>query len=150
MQSLWKIISVFLLSSFTLVKGGVPLAVSFGFRFFESVVITTFGGIMGAIFYVFIWDKVITTIKKRKSEKQKNNNSVKPKKKFTIQNKILIIVKKRFGLPGIAFITPLFSYPLGCYVAVRYYQREKQKILVYMFSSSLIWSVILFSIKLFF
>jgi Sec-independent protein secretion pathway component TatC len=148
MEVLLKILTVMGLSFVMLAKAGVPSALAFRFDFFKAVTVTTIGGILGSIFFVFLWDRILTAIKKRKQNKQKEH--VAPKKKFTLQNKILIKVKRRLGLGGIAFVTPLFSYPLGCFVAVKYYQRDKQKIIYYTVLSTLIWSVLLCSIKLLF
>jgi hypothetical protein len=132
-----------------LVKGGVASALALGFPFLKAVTITTLGGMVGAAFFIFFWDKVITTLKKRKLNNEHIANKP-PKKIFTFQNKLLIRVKKRFGLFGIAAITPLFSYPFACYFSVRYFQREKQKIFIYTIVSTLVWSCICFSYKLFF
>jgi len=148
MQSFLEIISVFLLSAVFLVKGGVTSALALGFPFFKSLTITTLGGITGSLLFIFISDKVITFLKKRRLSKK---HSAKAKKKnFTFQNKFLVNIKKRFGLLGIAVATPISSYPLGCYIAVRYYPKEKQKIFVYMLISTLTWSFVAFSYKLFF
>ena len=149
MQSFLEIISVFLLSTVFLIKGGVTSALALGFPFLECVTITTLGGITGSLFFIFISDKVIAYLKKRRLEKRHSPNAV-PKKNFTLQNKFLVTIKKRFGLLGIAIATPISSYPLGCYIAVRYYPKDKQKIFVYMLVSTLAWSFVAFSFKLFF
>jgi len=149
MQSFLEIISVFLLSCVMLVKGGVTSALALGFPFLKSITITTVGGLVGSTIFIFVSDKVITTLKKRRLKRKPISNAT-PKKNFTFQNKLLIRIKQRFGLLGIAAATPLFSYPLGCYIAVRYYQRDKQRIFIYMFVSTLVWTFVAFSYKLFF
>jgi hypothetical protein len=144
-----KIVIVFLLSSFMLLKAGIPAAFSFNFTFFESVTITTLGGLCGSVLYIIIWHKVLISIKKMQLKKQISSNST-PPKKFTTTNKVIVRIKKRLGLTGIAFITPLFSYPFGCFIAVKYYHKDKQKIVGYLFVSTLLWSAVLCSYKLFF
>jgi hypothetical protein len=63
---------------------------------------------------------------------------------------MIVKVKHRFGLVGIALLTPfLISIPLGCYLAVRYF-KNKQRIIAYMFASILFWSIAVSSFKLFF
>jgi Sec-independent protein secretion pathway component TatC len=131
-----------------LIKGGIPAALTLGFPFLKALTITIAGGMTGSVFFILFWDKVITLIKNRRLKKQHNSN-VPLKKKFTFKNKLLIRIKKRFGLLGIAAATPLFSYFFGCYIAVRYYQREKQRVVIYMFISTFMWSLVVFSIKLF-
>jgi Sec-independent protein secretion pathway component TatC len=148
MQSFLEIISVFLLSAVFLVKGGVTSALALSFPFFKSLTITTLGGITGSLLFIFISDKVIAFLKKRRLSKKHSGKT--KKKNFTFQNKFLVKIKKRFGLLGIAVATPITSYPLGCYIAVRYYPKEKQRIFIYMLVSTLTWSFVAFSYKLFF
>lgn len=136
------------LSFVMLAKAGVPSALAFGFNFFEAVAITATGGCLGVFFFVYFWGNVLSALKKRKMEKQKSLTHA-TKKNFTLQNKILIKVKRRLGLVGITLVTPFFSYPLGCFVAVKYYHRDLKKVIAYMLLSTCIWSVLLCLVKLF-
>lgn len=151
MDSSWlEIVSVFLMSSVKFVFGGVPLALVYGFSFFKAVTVTSLGGFTGAAFFVFMSDKLIAFFKKRKAQKKETATESNQKKIFTRKNKIIVIVKKRFGLLGIAVLTPLlFSIPIGCFLAVRYF-KDKQRIIIYMFGSILFWAVALSSFKLLF
>ncbi len=150
MGSLLEIISVFLMSTVKFVFGGVPLALGLGFSFFEAVTVTSLGGFVGVTAFVYTSDKLIAYLKKRKILKQLENPNQIRKKSFTRTNKIIIIVKQRFGLLGISLLTPLLlSIPIGCFLAVRYFN-DKQRILIYMFGSILFWSVSISSFKLLF
>lgn len=149
MESWWEIISVFLLSTVKFVLGGVPLALTLGFSFFEAVVVTSLGGFTGVLIFVGVSDFLIRKFKdlkhKQHPEKAKSN-----KKIFTRKNRLIITVKQRFGLLGIAGLTPfLFSIPIGCFIATRYF-KDKQKIIIYMFASVLLWSISISSFKLLF
>ncbi len=146
MKIFWEIASVFLLSSVKFVFGGVPLALGLGFSFFKAVTVTSLGGFVGIIFFVFLSEKLIENVKKLKEKKHIEAS----KKVFTRKNKMIVKVKHRFGLVGIALLTPLLiSIPLGCYLAVRYF-KNKQRIIAYMFASILFWSIAVSSFKLFF
>lgn len=142
---MWAIISVFLLSTVKFVLGGIPLAVVvYQFPFFESVTVTSLGGITGATFFVYASDVLIAYYKKRKEKRLLEKHIERKKKVFTRTNKIIIRVKHRFGLLGIAMLTPLlFSIPIGCFLAVRYF-KEKQRILIYMYGAILFWSVTMY------
>ncbi|MDF2435695.1 MAG: hypothetical protein K0Q95_71 [Bacteroidota bacterium] len=143
----WEIVLIFLLSTVKFVFGAVPMALAAGFSFFEAVTVTSIGGITGVTIFVFMSEKIVERLKKRKLEKQHNKQEA-PKKKFTKKNKIIVWVKMRFGLIGIAFLTPLLlSIPIGCFLAVRYF-KNKHRILVFMFLSILFWSVSVSSFKL--
>jgi uncharacterized membrane protein len=150
MGSLLEILSVFLMSTVKFVFGGVPLALGLGFSFFQAVTVTSLGGFVGVTVFVYTSDKLIAYLKKRKILKQLENPNQIRKKSFTRTNKIIIIVKQRFGLLGISLLTPLLlSIPIGCFLAVRYFN-DKQRILFYMFGSILFWSVSISSFKLLF
>lgn len=148
--SWWQIVSVFLMSSVKFVFGGVPLALLYGFSFFKTVTVTCLGGFTGSSFFVYASDKIIAYYKKRKALKCLENPPAKKKKIFTAKNKIIVIVKKRFGLIGISLLTPSFlSIPIGCFLATRYF-KDKQRVIIYMFGSILFWSVAIASFKLLF
>ena len=141
MDSWWEIVSVFLLSTVKFVFGGVPLALTYNFPFFESVTVTSLGGFAGSIFFVLLSDKIIAYYEMRHQQKLLLNPNHKRKPKFTKTVRFIIKVKKRFGLIGISLLTPLLlSIPLGCFVAIRYY-KNKQQVIIYMMTSVLIWSV---------
>ncbi len=141
MNSLWEIVAVFLLSTIKFVFGSVPLALGFGFSFFEAVTVTSLGGFFGATFFVYMSDKILSFLKKRKARKKLENPNLPINKVFTNRNRMIVRVKKRFGLAGIAFLSPfLFPLPIGCFLAVRYF-KNKHRILVYMFVAILFWSV---------
>lgn len=138
------------MSTVKFVFGGVPLALGLGFSFFQAVTVTSLGGFVGVTVFVYTSDKLIAYLKKRKILKQLENPNQIRKKSFTRTNKIIIIVKQRFGLLGISLLTPLLlSIPIGCFLAVRYFN-DKQRILIYMFGSILFWSVSISSFKLLF
>ena len=59
---------------------------------------------------------------------------------------MIVRVKRNQGLNGLAAITPvLISIPLGTILAARYFRHDKRALPV-LFSSVLIWDVILSSI----
>jgi uncharacterized membrane protein len=149
-QEIWEIISVFLLSTIKFVFGAVPMALAMGFSFFETVVVTSLGGFTGVIVFVFLSDTLVRNFKKRKEQKKDSKEIEVVKKKFTRKNKLIVTIKKRFGIVGISLATPLLlSIPLGCFLAVRYF-KNKQEIIAYMFGSILFWSVSIASFKLLF
>ena len=140
MNDWWEIISVFLVSTIKFVFGGIPMALGMGFSFFKAVTVTSLGGFTGVPFFVFFSDILLANYKKRIALKRLSYPDQKPKNTFSSKKRLIIYVKNKFGLTGIALLTPLLlSIPLGCFLAVRYF-KNKHTILVYMFSSVLIWS----------
>lgn len=136
-----KIISIFLLSSVKFGLAGVPAAVAAGYPFFEAVTITVTGGITGAFVFTYLSELILKGIN---NLKRKLFGEPKPKKTFTRMNRLIVTVKKKFGLIGLSIITPsILSLPLGCFLAVRYY-RNKQQILLYMSVSVVAWALVLY------
>ncbi len=128
--------------------GAVPLAVTMGFSFFKTVVVTCTGGFTGVLIFVNLSNKLVPKMAAWREKRDQKKNI--KRKVFTRTNKIIVKVKRRFGLPGIAFLTPLLlSIPIGCFVAVRYFH-SRQIIVMWMFLSIVFWSVSIASLKLIF
>lgn len=140
MGEYWDIISVFLLSTFKYVLGGVPLAVGLGFSYLKAVTVTSLGGIVGSTFFVFLSEKIVKAAQKIRHKREEKTH--KKKKIFTRKNKTIVYIKMKFGLAGIVISAPvLISIPLGCYLAVRYF-KNRNKILSYMYASVVLWSMV--------
>lgn len=143
MKEVLEILGVFALSAVKFGIAGVPAAVFAKFSFFKTVVVTTSGGIAGTLVFTYMSDFLIRSFRKIK-QKTTADKPVKPKRKFTATNRLLVKVKQKFGLTGIAIITPpILSFPLGVFIAVRYFQ-NKQQIILYMAISTFTWSVVLY------
>lgn len=138
---LLKIISVFLLSTVKFGLAGVPAAIAAGFPFFKAITVTVSGGVTGAFVFTYLSEWIIIGFGKLRV---KLFGPPKPKKKFTRMNRLIVTVKRKFGLMGLSIITPsILSLPLGCFLAVKYYH-NKQKILLYMSVSVIVWALVLY------
>lgn len=74
------------------------------------------------------------------------NIKPKPKKIFTKRNRIIVKVWRKYGLLGIAVLTPvLFSIPVGTVLAC-YFERKRYKVYLYLFTSVIIWALLLNSV----
>lgn len=148
MSSWWEIALVFLLSTVKFVFGAVPFALGLGFSFFETVTVTCIGGFTGVTIFVLLSERIVARLTLRREQRSREGRP--HGRRFTRKNKIIVRAKVRFGLPGIAFLTPLLlSIPIGCFLAVRYF-KHKQKILIYMYCAIIFWSVAVSSLKLLF
>lgn len=138
---LLEILGIFLLSSIKFGIAGVPAAVFAKFSLFKTLTVTISGGVAGTIFFTYLSEWVILGIAKLRA---RLFGPPKPKRKFTRMNRLIVTVKRKFGLIGLAIITPsLLSIPLGVFLAVRYYP-NKQKIILYMCISIVCWAVVLY------
>jgi hypothetical protein len=141
-----KILSVFLTCSFAF-KIGFPTAVLFfKYDFFKTIVVTSAGGIAGNIFFTYLSAALLKAIHNFRVKR----NLIHRRKIFTKFNRRVIKVKQRFGLAGIAFITPLIlSTPIGAFLAERFY-KDKKKIILYLCGATLFWAFALYFILLIF
>ena len=135
------------------------------------ILYSVIGGMLGVFVFTFFSDKIhlIWTIIKSKLKKTFNANQnysepvadiEKPikikyeyvnanqptRKVFTKRNRRLVILFKKYGLFGIALLTPiLISIPIGTVVA-NSFEANKRKIFLYMFISILFWSTVMVSL----
>lgn len=145
-----KILSVFFLSSVKFMWAPGTALVS-GFSFFETILITTVGGMTGITFFYFFGMWAIGKMESIKSRSKFSRSQNSPKKVFTRKNRRIIKIKASFGLIGLIIITPaLLSIPIGCVVAAKFYRHNKLTyplLLVSTFVWSLFLTTIVFYIK---
>ena len=115
-----------------------------GFNFKESFLITTTGGITGIIAFSLIgdaiaygWKKILGLFKKPLIKNEK------PAPKFTWTRRFIIRTKIKFGLLGLAIVTPaIISIPIGTFVIHRFYRKKLRNVL-FVIASLIVWSFIL-------
>jgi hypothetical protein len=108
--------------------------------FFQTIVYTNIGGLLGIIVFRFLSIGLIKLYIAYWPEKLKFER--KAAKIFTKRNRRLIRIKAQYGLYGIVVLTPvLLSIPVGTFLVAKYYRHNKSGYL-YLFFSQLIWSVI--------
>lgn len=143
LQEILEILGIFVLSAIKFGIAGVPAAVFAELSVFKALTVTISGGFVGTLFFVYLSEWMLGFFSRIK-KKYFFTNSPLPRKKFTKTNRLIINLKMKFGLAGLAIITPLLlSIPLGTFLAMRYYS-NKQKIISYMFVSIFGWAIILY------
>ena len=147
MSELLKILSVFLACTVAFGKVGMPMAmIVLNYNFFKIIIVANLGAITGNILFTNLSAAILKWIHNYRVKKGK----IHQRKIFTKFNRRVIRIKQRFGLAGIAFITPvLLSTPVGAFLAERFF-KDKKKINLYLCISSLLWSIILYFIILWF
>lgn len=113
------------------------------YNFFTAFIINITGGIIGITFFFrtssFFIDRAI---KKRKKALLLGN--AKPKKIFTPINRLLVKVKNTMGMVGLAFlILPFLSIPISSVVSAKYFHLKKKKMLILLYTSTIVWSFLL-------
>ena len=64
------------------------------------------------------------------------------RKKFTKKNRRFVGIWKKYGLFGVAFLTPIIFTPIGGSILVSYLGGGRRKIIYYMLISAVFWSLV--------
>ena len=142
---MYNFIIVFFLSSVKFLFA-IPLAlVQYKFTFFQTLFVSSLGGFFGVFFFYYCsnfiiekYNQLISKFNFNKKKKQINKN-----KKRSLKKIITIKILRKYGLYGIAFLTPIFfSIPIGTFLASKFYRKRKITLTV-LLVSVLFWSLIL-------
>ncbi len=136
MAEFWEAVGVMLLSTLKHTLVGVPSGFAAGFGMFEVILYTAIGGTVGVFFFMYFANTVkkayLWYLKKR---------GIKARK-FTKTNRFVVRIKQRFGLYGLAFITPpIISVPIGAIIVATIY-KNKTRAFAFLVGGVLFWSVI--------
>lgn len=143
-----QFISAALACTVSLSKIGIPTVIAiYKSNYLLALLSSCTGAVFGSILFTYLfagilkwWDKL----------KEGMFSSKHPKKIFTKFNRRVIRIKHRFGLTGIAILTPIFlSIPIGAFLAERFY-KDKKKVIIYLSISAIAWCFLLYFIYLFF
>lgn len=139
MPTLLELATVLVVSMFKFLVG-VLLSIGYEFHFWIGVPVTVMGSMLGVFLFTF-FGRLIRTFLVRLFRKRRlfRNLSIKRKR-------MIVHVKNKYGLPGIAFLTPLvLTVPLGTIIAVALGFHWK-RIAVAMLISFSLWSLFLFTL----
>ncbi len=136
MAEFWEALGVMLISTLKHTLVGVPTGFAAGFGMLEVILYTAIGGVSGVFFFMYF----ASTAKKAYLWYLKKRG-IQPRK-FTKTNRFIVRVKQRFGLYGLAFITPpLISVPVGAIIAATIY-KNKTRAFAFLVGGVLFWSVL--------
>ncbi len=143
MTSILKILSVFFTCTVLFCKAGVPAALLlFKDDFITFFVVCTAGGITGNVVFTNLSAILLKKIHAYRAKK----GLIHKKPIFTRFNRRVISIKNRFGLLGLATITPLvLSTPLGAFLAERFF-KDKKRIIIYLSISVVFWELVFYSL----
>lgn len=122
----------------------------YGFNFGQSFTITTIGGLIGIFAFYYAgsniagwWRHFVAKIKSVFLRRPAAVIEQKAQRNFTRSRRFIVGIKSKFGLFGIAFVTPcIISIPIGTIVAAHFF-RKRKPVILYMIGSLILWSLIL-------
>lgn len=123
--------TVFFASMFKFVLGPVYGAAA-ELTFFETLIFSFLGMMTSVVIFTFLGDsireKIITFFRKDKAL-------------FTPKNRRIVTIWNKYGIIGVAFLTPLFLSPIGGAIIANSFGGSKRKIIGYMAISALFWGI---------
>jgi hypothetical protein len=124
-------LGIYLLCLFKFIAGPV-LGAAAGFSVFEIEVVTVAGMMTSVVAFTYLgdWIKKTWTIKIRKNTRR-----------FTSRTRNIIKIWQKFGVYGIAALTPIFLTPIGGTILLTSFGIPKRKIITSMFVSAVIWAL---------
>ena len=136
MEELLQVIFILILSATKFLTAPIT-SLNIGFNYLQTLMITTSGGVFGVVVFYYLSNGIAFLFQRINSYFRKGEP--KPKKVFTWKNKMIVRTVRKYGLLGIAVITPiLLSIPLGTFIAARYFHDQNQ-VLRYLCSSVVFW-----------
>jgi uncharacterized membrane protein len=123
----------------------VPATVAVGYGFWESVLINTSGGIAGTLFFYLGSTRIMEMARRRRllrEHKRLRAGKEVKHRYFNRLNKLIIKVKHKIGIFGLALITPtVLGIPLGAIISAKFFKHNKLTLPI------LILSVVLWSLS---
>jgi hypothetical protein len=160
----FKIFQIIILASLKYILT-VPYALLIGIEYKYAMPAIVIGGIGGFLFFYYLSKRVVRLfrkllplackimpdgIKSRYSELCASWLKPRHKPVFSRRNRMIIRLKKSYGLWGIVVTTPvLLSIPVGAFLASHYYSKDR-RVIVYMLISIVGWGAIFSSLLLLF
>lgn len=137
---IWYYFIVFALSMLKFIGGPIAGA-SEGLSVFTTALFTILGASTSVIVFAFIGEKFRAFLDKKRKKK---------KKVFTKKKRKFIRVYQKFGMWGIAFLTPLFLTPIGGTIIALSFGISRRKIIARMIPMIVFWGVILSTVVVLF
>ena len=108
--------------------------------FWQGLLFGVSSGILGIFTFMFLSTVILKFWHWLKE--QLGIKKTKPKKVFSKRSRMMVRVKSKYGLAGIALLSPIIiSLPVGAFLAMRYFKNKKQ-VFLYMLGGVILWSLI--------
>lgn len=139
-ETILKIISVYFSSMLKFILG--PIGGYAAQLNLITTILTTIAGMMTVVFLFTYFGNWLRANVVEKLFKKTN--------RFSNNNKKFVVIWKKYGLLGVAILTPLILTPVGGTILAVSSGSPKEKIIFYMLISAVIWSISFSSIIYFF
>ncbi len=135
-----------------------PTSYLLGYSYLHTFLNIFTGGILGVVGFFFAGKAILNFFRfhfplvvrafHQISGLRRKNVSTSPKSSIysSRRNRWIVRIRNRFGYPGIIILTPvLFSIPVGTFLALKYFSKRKNLLLM-LSLSVFVWSLVLASL----
>lgn len=131
-EEILKAIPIYLSCLFKFIIGPVA-GYGAGLHIITTIMVTVLGMMTSVVAFTFFGEWLRLTLLKRWISRQK---------KFTPRSRRVVTIWKKFGLAGIALLTPIILTPIGGTIVAVSFGAPKKYILLYMFISAVLCGVL--------
>lgn len=135
-EEIIKVITIILLTMLKFIAGPT-LGYAAGFSLIGTIAVTITGMMSSVFLFTFLGKFLRERVLVRFFRKRKL---------FTKRNRRFVTVWKKYGLPGVAFLTPVILTPIGGTILLTTFGSSKREVLISMFLSALFWSIVVSAI----
>lgn len=107
---------------------------AFGLPWYETFGLT----VLGMMTSVFLFSFLGKWLKKNLLDKMNAN-----KKTFSKKSRNIVTTWNKYGLQGVAFLTPILFTPIGGTIIATSFGESKRRIMLYMFVSAMFWGFLI-------
>ena len=139
---LFKLVPIYLLCMVKFVVGVPALYAATKWGFLPLFLLSSVAGISGVVAFLF-FETWLSKIWNQLKSRLVKPSAPKPQKRFTRRNRLLVKILRKYGLPGLAIITPtIISIPVGSILAGRLFPDHK-KVMLHLSLSVIAWAALL-------
>lgn len=143
MDLMLKVLSVLLMGVFKFMFAA-PLSYRLGFDPIATFSLLLIGGGLGMVGFFFAGSRVMEWFRVRhlRREHDRAIKGLRPRRIFTRSNRMIVHVKHRYGLIGLAVMPPILSIPITAVIAAKYFHHDRRALPV-MLVAVAVWSLVL-------
>ncbi|MEO1050620.1 MAG: hypothetical protein AAFX87_08330 [Bacteroidota bacterium] len=101
---------------------------------YTSILITVLGMMSSVFVFTFFGEFLKRRVLRRLFRRRKV---------FTKRNRRFVVIWRKYGIPGVAALTPLLLTPIGGTIVLTTFGSPRRKVFLYMFISAVFWSIII-------
>jgi len=127
-----KYMSVIAASMLKFVAGPLGGA-AMGLHWTETVALTVAGMMLSVFIFTYLGETLKTTLLR---------HFYKNRRLFTPRNRRIVRIWAKYGMAGVAFMTPLILTPIGGTMIAASFGESRIKVFLYMFASAVFWGLV--------